>query len=137
MVNVMRYRTPQDFLDVTDSILEEKELENNLMLGICNGFEDKTKEYTDCVFINAVNEDGIQASSIKTIPKAIVSGITANVQYVEMLADYYFSNSIDLAGVVGERFYSETFSRFYGKQSGRIQTMLVHKLAEVKTVPIP
>jgi predicted GNAT family acetyltransferase len=136
MMSIRAYKTPQQFLDDTEEILEQKEVENNLILGICNGFADKSKAYEGCVFINSFEDRKIQATSIKTISKAVVSGTTKDVQYIKGLADYYLDNNIELTGAVSESFYSTEFSDFYGKrQIGKI-ILIVHKLTSVNGLPL-
>ena len=109
MSTIVSYNTPQAFLDATESVLEQKELENNLMLGICYGFEDKMKVYDQCVFINSIEADQIQASSIKTIAKVIVTGSTKNTAQIRPLADYYLDQGIEVYGAIGETFYATEF----------------------------
>lgn len=136
MTTITAYKTPQEFLDDTEIILEQKELENNLILALCNGFEDKARVYDSCVFINSIADNQIQASSIKTMSKAFVSGTTQNPQHIKALADYYLDNGIALTGVVGESFYSTEFSNFYGKKQIGKRTMIVHKLTCVNNLPL-
>jgi predicted GNAT family acetyltransferase len=133
MIN--KYKTPQLFLDDTEHFLEKRELENNLILGLCNGFTDKTKVQEGCVFINATDGDKIVAASIKTAAKAIIAGETNNNTYIKELADYYLENNIDLKGVFGEDFYVNAFSDFYGKQPYVDMTLIVHQLTTVNKLP--
>ena len=135
-MNVNAYKTPQKFLDATERLLEQKEIENNLILGVCNGFADKTKEYQDCVFMNCIDDEQIQVTSIKTIPKAIIAGTTRNVQHIKALADYYLDHEIDLTGIIGESFYASSFSEFYGKNIADEATLIIHKLTTVNKLPL-
>jgi predicted GNAT family acetyltransferase len=136
MVTITAYQTPQQFLDATAKVLEQKELVNNLTLGIPNGFADKTKQYPGCVFINAFEDGQLQATSIKTISKALVSGFTQNTDALRALASYYLDHNIDLSGAVGEGFYSTMFAEFYGKPQVRTRTMIVHELKVVNPLPL-
>ena len=135
MTTVASYQTPQDFLDDTAEILEQREVENNLILGVCNNFADKTKVYDGCVFINSFDDGKIQATAIQTISKAIVSGTSKDVRYIKSPADYFTDNNIDLTGVVGESFYSTEFSKFYGKRQTAEKSLIVHKLISVNDLP--
>lgn len=136
MSTIVSYNTPQAFLDATESVLEQKELENNLMLGICYGFEDKMKVYDQCVFINSIEADQIQASSIKTIAKVIVTGSTKNTAQIRPLADYYLDQGIEVYGAIGETFYATEFSNFYGKKQIKTETVIVHQLDKVNPLPL-
>lgn len=135
MTTITAYRTPQAFLDATERLLEQRELENNLILGLCNGFADRTRVYDTCVFINAVEDSEIRASSIRTVSKAVVSGTTQDLRHIKALADHYSDNGIDLTGVVGESRYSKAFAAFYGKPQVGERTMIAHRLASVNDLP--
>lgn len=135
-MTVKSYTTPQQFLDATESTLEQHELENNLLLGICLGFADKTKPHKDCVFVNALEGGQIRATSMKTSPKAIVSGTTKDHRYLKALSDYYRDNGIDLTGAVGERFYADAFADAYGKRVTGEVGMIVHRLTSVNDLPL-
>ena len=134
-MTVRAYQTPQQFLDDTAELLERREVENNLILGICHSLADKTKLYEGCVFINSFDGKKIQATSIKTISKAIVSGNTKDTRHIKNLAEYYLDNNIDLTGVVGESFCSTGFSKFYGKKQVGEKVLIVHRLASVNDLP--
>ena len=136
MSSITVYSTPQEFLDATGALLEERELENNLILGICNGFAEKTRIPEGCVFINAFEDGQIRAMSIKTISKAIVAGTTLQPNPIKALAAYYLDNGIQLTGVVGEHFYAAAFSKHYGKRQVSEHTMIVQQLATVNNLPL-
>lgn len=136
MTTIKFYQTPQDFLDDTAEILEQREVENNLILGVCNHFADKTKVYDGCVFINSFDGGKIQATAIKTISKVVVSGVSKEIRYIKSLSDYFTDNKIDLTGVVGESFYATEFSKFYGKRPIGEKSLIVHKLTSVNNLPL-
>lgn len=133
MIN--EYKSPHSFLEYNEQFLEKRELENNLILGICNGFVNKAEVQDGCVFINAVEGNNVKAVSIKTAAKAIIAGETNNNIYIKELADYYLENNIDLKGVFGEDFYVNEFSNFYGKQPHVDMTLIVHQLTTVNKLP--
>jgi predicted GNAT family acetyltransferase len=134
MQSLVSYPTAQQFLDATGYILEQREMENNLILGLCNAFEDKTKVYNDCVFINAFADNQLQASSIKTAAKAIISSITKNTDALKALADYYLQNRINLGGAVGESYSAHFFSEYYGRPEINERGLIVHQLTTVNNV---
>ncbi len=136
MSSITVYSTPQEFLNATGALLEERELENNLILGICNGFAEKNRVHKDCVFISAFEDGQIRAMSIKTISKAIVAGTTPQPDPIKALAAYYSDTGIQLTGVVGESFFASAFSKYYGKRQITEHTMIVHQLATVNTLPL-
>lgn len=136
MNSITSYKTPQDYLDDTEQFLLQKELENNLILGLCYGFPDRTKEYENTVFINSIEQGVVQATSIKTWVKAIVSGKTKDKEQIKPLAEYYLNKGIQLAGVVGETFYAEQFAEYYTNQITQKKAVLVHKLTLVNRLPL-
>ncbi len=136
MNSIISYNTPETFLSETQSLLEQKELENNIILGICNSFADKSKQQENCIFINSVANNQIQATSIKTTSRAIVAGVTQNTNHIKILAEYYNNNNIDLSGVVGDAFYARAFSEFYYKKTGGERTLIAHELRSVNKLPI-
>lgn len=133
---IIEYKSPQQFLDGTGHFLEKRELENNLILGLCNGFTDKTQVQEGCVFINASLGNNVKAASIKTAAKAIIAGETKNTRYIKELADYYLENNIELKGVFGENFYVNEFSNFYGRQPLIDMALIVHRLTTVNKLPL-
>lgn len=136
MSTVKAYQTPQQYLDDTQEMLEQREVENNLILGICNNLADKMKVYEGYVFINSFEGDEIRATSIRTISNAVISGTTKDVGHVKNLAEYHLENNIDLPGAVGETFYSTEFSKHYGKKQTNEMTLIVHKLVSVNDLPL-
>ena len=132
---IVEYRSPQLFLADTEQFLEKREIENNLILGLCNGFADKTKEQEGCVFISAFDGPAIKAASIKTAAKAIIACDMDEPGYTKELAAHYRKNKIDLKGVVGEEPYVNEFSHGYGKQPYVDMTLLVHRLTAVNKLP--
>lgn len=133
---VKSYTTPQDFLDETLILLQEKELDNNLIIGLCNGFEDKTKVQEGCVFINTICNEKIVASSIKTLSRAIVCSYTKDEQYIKPLADFYLQHGISVSGVFGDEFSSSAFLNYYGKKQKNAKTLIVHQLSRINDLPL-
>jgi len=135
MTSVTAYQTPQQYLDAAEQFLERREVENNLILGLCYGFADKTQPQPDCVFINALEGGVIKASSIKTWVKAIVTGVAEDTRPVKALAGYYTGEGIDMAGVFGESRYAAAFSGYYGKKTVEERGLIVHRLVSVNDLP--
>ena len=133
---IVEYRSPGLFLADSEPFLEKRELENNLILGLCNGFADKTQVQENCVFINALDGKVVKASSIKTAAKAIIAGETKENIYIKELAAHYLSNNIDLKGVFGEAPYVNEFSLAYGKQPFIDMALIVHRLTAVNKLPL-
>ena len=129
---IVEYQSPQLFLNDSEPFLEKKEIENNLILGICNGFTEQRPAPDGCIFINAFSGNEVKAASIKTAAKAIIAG-DANIKE---LAGYYREKNIDLKGVFGESAYVGEFSDFYGRQPFVDMTLIVHKLTTINKMPL-
>jgi uncharacterized protein len=133
---IVEYKSPKLFLEDSEYFLEKRELENNLILGICNGFADKSQIQEGCIFINAISENTVKAASIKTAAKAIIAAETETESYIGELAGYYRENNIDLKGVFGENAHVYEFSDFYGKQPFVDMALMVHSLTRVNNLPL-
>jgi predicted GNAT family acetyltransferase len=133
---LVSYQTPQQYLDATLSMLHQRELENNLIIGVCNGFADTTQPQPNCVFINVFDDDEIKATSIKTLAKAIVASNTQDTVYLKELADYYIQENIDLKGAIGEHACTAAFSDYYGKPYITEMELIIHQLTSVTNLPI-
>lgn len=132
----LSYLTPKSFLEDTEAFLLEREVENNLILGLCNGFKSIDQEQEGCVFIS-VKEDGeIKAASIKTAAKAIVAGDAKEPKHMQGLAEYYRDKNIPIKGVFGEPEQTDAFSAYYGKDPIVEMTLIVHQLKTVNKIPL-
>ena len=81
---MVEYPSPQLFLDDCEPFLAKREIANNLILGICNGFADKTRAQEGCVFISAGSGKDVKAASIKTAAKAIIAAEPNTKPYVKI-----------------------------------------------------
>lgn len=131
---IVSYQSPKEFLDISRKYLEENELENNLILGICNNLIERKILPENAVFINLIMNEEVIASSIKTLSKAIVSSKNTNEATIKPIADYYKQHQIELSGVVGERISVTKFAEYFGKNISNETTMLIHQLIEVNDV---
>ena len=133
---IVEYKSPQLFLEASEHFLEKRELENNLILGICNGFADKAQVQESCVFISAFSGNEVKAASIKTAANAIIACQGIENIYIKELADYYREKNIELQGVFGEERCANEFSNFYGKQPFINMILMVHRLTTVNKLPL-
>jgi len=134
MLNLKVYKTINDYLADNKAILEERELENNIILGICNSFADKNIQMPDCHFISVFDDNEFKATAVRTLPKVIVSGTTKNKADIELLAGYFNDNKINIKGVVGETLYAEAFTGYSQKNKASDRKLLVHKLDKVNDI---
>ncbi|MBL7911240.1 MAG: GNAT family N-acetyltransferase [Bacteroidia bacterium] len=131
MLSLKIYTTINDYLKENREILEQRELENNIILGICNSFKDKDIKMPDCHFISVFDGAEFKATAVRTLPKVIVSGTTKNKEDLELLANYFSEHKINIKGVVGETLYSEAFTDYFKKNKVSDRQLLVHKLDKV------
>jgi predicted GNAT family acetyltransferase len=129
------YHSVKQYLEATQQMLEERELENNLILGLCNTLIEKKLPAENCVFINAFESGRIMSTSINTIGRAIVSCSTNDTSSVKKLADYYREQNIRLKGVFGEILPAAAFANSYGSSFATGMTMIVHRLSSVQKLP--
>ncbi len=130
------YHSAKQYLEASQQMLEERELQNNLILGLCNAIIEKNLPAKDCVFINAYESGRLMSTSINTIGRAIVSCSTEDTQSVKELAAYYRDQDIPLKGVFGEINPATAFARFYGCGFATDMTMIVHRLSRVNDLPV-
>jgi len=136
MQNVTNHNTPEDFLNKNLLLLEKNELDNNLILGICQGYEDKSKEQKNCQLISNFDNNGNIICSIKNTQIAVLGGNTNNEELVLGISNYYKDNKIDLMGVFGREDIAHAFSKLYGKPILKTKGMLSHKLDVLKQINI-
>ncbi len=61
------FRTPQEFLDASLEYLEKKEIENNLILGLTDAIEDKSKKYSGFNFLSVTNNEKPKLFLLRTV----------------------------------------------------------------------
>ncbi|HEX3768998.1 MAG TPA: GNAT family N-acetyltransferase [Puia sp.] len=130
------YHSAKEYLEASQQMLEERELENNLILGLCNALAEKNSAEENYDFVNAFESGRIMATSINTIGRAIVSCSSEDTRSVKELADYYLKQNIGLKGVFGEIIPATVFARFYGSGFATDMTMIVHRLSRVNDLPV-
>lgn len=134
MTELRTYQTPQAYLDATLRFLERREIENNLLIGLPNGFADKDASQPNCHFLSCFRDGVITASSVKTWAKAIIAGTGHTTEELQLIADYYRANDTNMQGVVGETSVSEEFAKLYHSGDVIRKVMITHELTEIKTL---
>lgn len=129
--------TPHAYLSATENWLLEREIDNNLILGLCNAFAEPDKPVEGAHFVNVIHNGSIVATSIKTWRKIIVTGYTENPEAIAALSAYYRQQQVVPEGVFGTTYHAETFAACIGAKSTLTINMLVHELHAVNPVPLP
>lgn|GEM_PF-2700214 len=136
MFKLKTYKTPQLYLDETESFLEKKELENNLILGTCYDLIGNSAAGNNNYFINSYNNGKIKASSIAVSPRAFISGISNEKDSIKLITDYYQNEKVFLNGVMGETFLSECFSEMYSKKELSRRELILQELTKAKKLKL-
>jgi uncharacterized protein len=136
MRKLKTYKNSKDYLEESTATLEINELENNLILGICNSLIDETENKNDYHFINLFQDDKIVATSIKTNTKVIVFETTDNKFDIKEIANYYLDNNISIDGVIGMSQTAENFAKLYKKEIFRAKPLLVQELRKTNEIAI-
>ncbi|HEY6171440.1 MAG TPA: hypothetical protein VIX80_04180, partial [Candidatus Kapabacteria bacterium] len=134
MTELRTYSTPQAYLDATLAFLERREIENNLLIGLPNGFADKNAAAPNCHFLTCFRDGVITASSVKTWVKAIIAGTGHTSVELQLIADYYRANDNNMQGVVGESSIAEAFAKIYHSGDVTRHVMITHELTQIKTL---
>lgn len=130
------FSSPREFLDSNYKYLEEKEVENNLILGICSGIIARPKDHTVGNFLSVTDEDIVEAVSMKTTPRAIISGDYKNEDAIKMITEFYADNNIKLSNVIGEKRISEKFAELIKLEQIDKRELLLHQLEKTNDVPV-
>jgi uncharacterized protein len=134
MTELRTYQTPQAYLDATLAFLERREIENNLLIGLPNGFTDKNAAKPNCHFLSCFRDGVITASSVKTWVKAIIAGTDYTNEELQLIADYYRTNDNNVQGVVGESSIAEKFAKIYHSGDVTRHVMITHELTQIKAL---
>ena len=117
MSSIKLYKTPIEFLNETTSFLEENETENNIILGNCFNLLKSGTNFDKCYFVNVCNDNVILASSVKINAKLLITA--KHPKAIKDLANFYKHESIELAGLIGEKSLAELFTESYSKKTMR------------------
>jgi predicted GNAT family acetyltransferase len=134
MRTLKTYNNSEEYLKESITTLESKELENNLIIGICKSLKNTTNE--DYHFINIFQKKNVIATSIKTSAKVIIFCTTNDKEAINEIANYYLENKINIKGVIGESNSAEIFTECYGAQILRIKPLCLQRLIKTNDINI-
>ncbi|MEO8209409.1 MAG: GNAT family N-acetyltransferase [bacterium] len=130
------FKTPGEFLDANSKYLEEKEVENNLILGICAGIKEQSKEQTGSNFLSVTDNNIVEVISMKTTPRALISGDYKNDAAIKMITEFYTDKNIKLSNVIGEKKISEKFAELINLRQLDKRELLLHQLDKTNNITI-
>lgn len=130
------FKTPLEFSDANSEYLEVNEIENNLILGLIDKIEDKSKEYSGFNFLSVTNNATIEAVSFKNSPRAIIAGDPENTDALRLIAEYYISNNIKLSNVIGEKNISGKFAGVINLKQVKKRELIIHQLEKTNDITL-
>lgn len=134
-----RHDNATDFLQTVQPLLEENELDNNMMLGLCLGLKKKQDEAINPKhhFVSICQNGIAIAATVSTFGKALLAVRDGKESLVRNLAAYYENEAIDLIGVFSKKNLSELFVQYYTKTPVNNCAMLSHRLETLKPIMMP
>ncbi len=135
-----RYKNVQEFLGECKEFLMEKEVENNLFLGLCNGIVSGEREYEE-VYCGSVKKDGeVKLIALMTVPHNLLIDSRDDEALEYFLGEMYKEN-LTIPGTNGRKEVSkkaiEYFSKKYNKEYKNAMNLRIYELTEVQEVFIP
>jgi predicted GNAT family acetyltransferase len=118
-VEVIRHDTAAEFLARAKAWLERAEAENNLILGISRYFEAKPERTNVNPYFLTVEDTGtLIGAALMTPPRHLIIARMPSAALLA-LADYFFSDSIAVPGVVGPKSTTQLFADHWRNQTGK------------------
>lgn len=111
------------------------EIENNLIIGLCNNFADKNKEQPSHTFLVADQQQQVHAALMVTAFRAILAGFSENSSGLRELAHYCQHHKIVLPGLFGHEDKAMNFLKAAGLKPKSVRSMMSHRLTELNEVP--
>ena len=143
-MNLTTYRGADDFLRETKGVLEGREAENSLMLGLCLRMAKSSKEIEPAPYFATVkqNEDLLVAAIMTPPQKLIVYGDTdARVEAFKVLAADLLAKGMSVPGVIGRSTVASVFARAWEEVADESATQglrhRIYKLTEVNKQETP
>ncbi len=137
-MDLIVYRQAGDFLRKAQAFLEEREAENNLMLGLCMRMANSEKEIEPAPYFATVDHSGgVIAAVIMTPPRNIIIYCPAihPEEVLAFLARELVSHDVAVPGVIGMSSTAAVFADVWRKLTGTPVTQRalhrVYQLIEV------
>lgn len=135
---IRKYDSMSTFLNDCRSVLMQKECENNVILGICNNFLNKSIDPEKYILIAAIEKSGIVISCAVTTPNKTIlaTSITQCDAAVKPLASYFNRNQINLKGLRGETSVVNSFMEVYRKPITQSETLLLNTIKTLQSIQL-
>ncbi|MFC6102157.1 GNAT family N-acetyltransferase [Olivibacter domesticus] len=127
------YLTVAQYLKATKTALLQKELENNLILGICNQLFDQRELNEGYRFLNVLEGDKLAVSAIST-PLKIILASTEDIgeEGIRLLTGYVAAYWDRQKGVVGPLSGVELFTKFFHRNINQQTRLCLYGLSAFK-----
>jgi len=141
-MNLTTYQGADAFLRETQGVLEEREAENNLMLGLCLKMSSEEIEPAP-YFATVKQRDDLLVAAIMTPPHKLIvySDTDVRVEVFELLTADLLAKGLPVPGVIGRSAGASTFAKAWEKITGEsaIQGMRhrIYRLTEVNQSQTP
>lgn len=135
-----RYENANEFLNETEKFLMEREVENNLIIGISNNL--KSGEFVpegEPYFASIKENDEIILATLMTPPKSLVISCKENnKQVLRLLIEKLIEENIEIPGIIADKEVVKSFMIIY-KEHHRCNfekemDMRIYKLTEINEV---
>lgn len=130
------YKTVQEYLQTSKQTLLQKELENNLVLGICNQIPNQHEVTKNYQFLNVVDENKLVASAISTPLKIILASTKTEEGSVKLLSGHIEEYWHKQQGIVGPVVGIELLMKFFHKNIHQQLRLCLYGLSAFKQISI-
>lgn len=129
------YQTVAQYLKAAKTALLQKELENNLVLGICNQLLDQRELNEGYRFLNVLSENKLVISAIST-PLKIILASTEEIEEegIKLLTGHIAAYWYKQKGIVGPLAGVELFTKFFHKNINQQARLRLYGLSAFKQI---
>ncbi|UJR18042.1 hypothetical protein I4U23_004943 [Adineta vaga] len=135
---IKRYDSMNAFVADCKSILMQRECENNVILGICNQYLNKSIDPKEFILLSTIDQNGtIISCAVTRHNKTILA--TCNTQSnaaIKTLATYFNHHQIDLQDLSGEITAVSTFIEVYQKSVRKSTTLFINILNNLRDIEL-
>ena len=143
-MNLAVYRSAGAFLRETQNVLEEREAENNLMLGLCLKMVQSSEEIERVpYFATVMQNDDLLVAAIMTPPHQLIiySDTNVRVEAFKLLAADLLAKGSSVPGVIGRSVVANEFAKVWEEAADRSATHAlrhrIYKLSDVNQAQTP
>ena len=136
------YQTANDFLAIAQNLLQEKEAENNLLLGLAGTLKRDIHYYgkPHPLFFTVHADAKCVGACLQTPPYNLIVYVTESYQdnSIKELCDYLIEHEIQVPGIIGPRNIVEKFNGVWTSPSKvsfeKQMSQMVYKIEKIKKI---